>query len=473
MALPVANDLDGSMARLLRLLAPQPGRLEFAARLALICALTVLVVEIYQTPSAALTAYMAFFLNKPDRVTSIILSAAMVLVMTLLIGLLFLLANVVLEQPAWRVAAMATISFVCLFLVSASKLRPVGQTFAIVIAFALDLLGSVPVGELATRGLLYAWLYIGIPAGISIIVSLLLAPSPRQLLQRDLAGRMRLAADLLRSPDREARGALSHCLHGEVVEIASLLRLAGAEKTSLPSDLAALGEAAHASIAVLLAVEFVLVTPGAALPDHTRASLARTLDEMAAILKDGGYPSQRHLGFLAGRGPFAARRRRLRRNPRCPGAICRDARGRTRKAAQAEDRFPPARRIHEHDAYSLRAEDHGSCHVLLPALFDTGLARHPYLPHHLLYRFPGHGGGECRKAHPSYCWLPDWRRPRAWHHDFSGSILHINHRPAGHGVYRCSRGCMGRCGQPPHCLCRLSDRLRLFPLRCSRRITRL
>jgi len=37
-----------------RLLAPKPGRLELASRLALICALTVLVAEIYQTPEPAL-----------------------------------------------------------------------------------------------------------------------------------------------------------------------------------------------------------------------------------------------------------------------------------------------------------------------------------------------------------------------------------------------------------------------------------
>jgi multidrug resistance protein MdtO len=49
------------------LLAPFPGRLEFAARLALICALTTLVAEFYQTPEPALTAYVAFFVMKPDR----------------------------------------------------------------------------------------------------------------------------------------------------------------------------------------------------------------------------------------------------------------------------------------------------------------------------------------------------------------------------------------------------------------------
>ena len=50
----------------LRLLAPNPERLEFAARIALICALTTLVTEIYQTPEPALTAYFAFFFNRPE-----------------------------------------------------------------------------------------------------------------------------------------------------------------------------------------------------------------------------------------------------------------------------------------------------------------------------------------------------------------------------------------------------------------------
>ena len=54
--------LEGIGARL----APFPGRLEFAARLALICALATLVAEIYQTPDPALTAYVAFFVMKPE-----------------------------------------------------------------------------------------------------------------------------------------------------------------------------------------------------------------------------------------------------------------------------------------------------------------------------------------------------------------------------------------------------------------------
>jgi hypothetical protein len=56
--------------------------------------------------------------------------------------------------------------------------------------------------EIATRALLYVWLFVGIPAGVSIGVNLLLAPSPRllaeQALARAFAPRHRHAACLRR-----------------------------------------------------------------------------------------------------------------------------------------------------------------------------------------------------------------------------------------------------------------------------------
>src|SRR5690242_13335187 len=87
----------------LRLFAPTPGRLEVAARIALICALTTLVTEIYQTPTQALTAYVVFFVNRPERTLSLILSVVFPLVVAVIIGLIFLLANLVLDDAMWRV----------------------------------------------------------------------------------------------------------------------------------------------------------------------------------------------------------------------------------------------------------------------------------------------------------------------------------------------------------------------------------
>ena len=149
---PVAGERHGSVFEDIgALLAPFPGRFEFAVRLALICALTTLVAEIYQTPEPALTAYVAFFVMKPDRAERVVTSIVMLLLITFIVGLVLALTVEVIEQPLWRVTAMTLVSFCLTFAASASKLKPVAGTVVLITAYALDLLGSVPGGELATR----------------------------------------------------------------------------------------------------------------------------------------------------------------------------------------------------------------------------------------------------------------------------------------------------------------------------------
>jgi multidrug resistance protein MdtO len=272
------------------LLAPFPGRLEFAARLALICALATLVAEIYQTPEPALTAYVAFFVMKPDRAASTVTSLVMLTLISLVIGLVLTLAVQVIDQPLWRVATMTLVSFCLTFAASASKLKPVAGTVALITAYALDLLGSVPGGELATRGILYVWLFVGIPAGICILVNLAFGPAPRLLAERALAQRLRVAGAMLHAPDAGARQEFETCLHEGPGEIPAWLRLAGLERTSPPRDLAALSQAARATIIILSIVDLLTSNPELELPDTIRERLASTLDGMAAILGAGGYP---------------------------------------------------------------------------------------------------------------------------------------------------------------------------------------
>lgn len=290
MAPPASERTAHAFRGLPALLAPFPGRMEFALRLALICALTTLVAEIYQTPEPALTVYVAFFLIKPDRATSIVLSVVFVLLITLVIGAVILVAMRVIDQPLWRVTAMALISFGLLFAASASKLKPIAGIVALIAAYALDLLGQVQTGETATRALLYAWLFVGIPAGVSIVVNLVLGPSPRRRAQRALADRLHLAAAMLGAPDERDRKAFEECLREGPGEIPAWLRLAGAEKTSSSHDLAALGQATQSSAVILSVVDLIAREPDRLAPPEVRNAIALTLDGMAAILRNGGYP---------------------------------------------------------------------------------------------------------------------------------------------------------------------------------------
>jgi multidrug resistance protein MdtO len=288
---PAANEMrESRFEGLGALLASYPGRLDFAARLALVCALTTLVAEIYQTPEPALTAYVAFFVVKPDRAASVVTSIVMLLLITLVTGFTLVVTVQVIEQPIWRVTAMVLVSFCLTFAASASKLKPVAGTVALITAYALDVLGNVPGGEAATRGLLYVWLFVGIPAGVSIVVNLVLGPAPRRLAERALAHRLRLAGAMLCAPSAHARRAFEGGLHEGTDEIPGWLRLAGLEKTSSPQDIAALHQAAQSTGVMLSVVDFVMSDPKPALPAPIRERIGRTLGDMATILDKGGHP---------------------------------------------------------------------------------------------------------------------------------------------------------------------------------------
>ena len=274
----------------LALLRPFPGRLEFSSRLALACVLTTLVVEIYQTPDPALTAYVAFFVMKRCRTESVIISIVLSILISLLVGMIILIAMAVIDQPLWRAISITVMSFGLLFMASASKLKPLAAIIALIVGYALDLLSDAQVGELATRGFLYAWLFVTIPAAVSIVLNLFLGPPPRRLLEQALARRLALAASLMRTGGEKAREAFQETLSEGVTELKTWLKMAGMENSSPPADIAALSQATDSITTVLLLVDFADRTQSETVPPPLRGRIADTLDEMAAIFRAEGYP---------------------------------------------------------------------------------------------------------------------------------------------------------------------------------------
>ncbi|NPT61083.1 FUSC family protein [Paraburkholderia elongata] len=289
MAQPAGDLARPGPADILKLLAPYPGRAAMATRIALICALTAFVTSAYGTPEAAISAYVVFFLNRPDRVLSVVLGSALLVLVTVLIGVVMVVAMFALDDPMWRVACIAGLSFGLLFVTSASKLRPVGAIIAMIVGFALDELGSVPFGEVATRALLYVWLMVAIPVGVSIGVNLLIAPSPRKLAGRALAKRLRLAAQSLSEPGVTA-GALSECLHEGDAEIGTWLKLSVVDGSSVRDDVGPLRQAVSSTLAILVAANLAASEPSGRLPASFAAPIAETLENMARMLDAGGYP---------------------------------------------------------------------------------------------------------------------------------------------------------------------------------------
>ncbi|WP_454722360.1 MULTISPECIES: FUSC family protein [Cupriavidus] len=307
MARPAADGMRLRAGDLARLLAPAPGRAQAAARIALTCALVVLVTCVYRTPEAAISAYVVFFITRPDRASSILMSVAALVLLSAVIGLVLLVAVFCIDSPGLRVASIVLLSAGLLFLASASKLRPVGAIVAMIVGFALDELGLAPIGEAATRGLLYAWLMVAIPIGVNVAVNLALGRSPRRLACGRLAQCLRAAAGSLRAP-QDHRDALDARLRESVQPVAGWLGLAKLEGTLPPADLAALRHAAASTTAILLATDAVTRAPCEPLPATLAAPVADTLDEMARLLDQGGYPVDIALALPAAENlPPAAR----------------------------------------------------------------------------------------------------------------------------------------------------------------------
>jgi multidrug resistance protein MdtO len=277
-------------ANWLRLLAPNPERLEFATRLALICSLTTLVTGIYQTPYPALAAYLPFFYNRPERTVSLILSVAFTLIIAVTIGLVFLVANIVVDDAMWRVISIAVASFCLMFLGSASKLRPIAGSVALVVGYALVELGTIQTGELATRALLYLELCVAIPAGVSLLVNLVLAPAPRRTVEQAIADRLKLCAAVLRGDEDSVGRELAAKVRDGVAPILIQLKLAGIEKSAPARDLGVLQQSVLSCFALMSAVDALTSSPEVELSGAVRMNLADTLEQMARRVQRGEYP---------------------------------------------------------------------------------------------------------------------------------------------------------------------------------------
>ena len=187
-----------SIARLLKAeLQPTEGRLGATWRVAAICALSAMLFMVYQVPLVAIGCYLVLFLIRTNLTESLLMGLAICILVALIVPLLVLLTQIGINSALWRMVIIAVASFLFLYLGAASKVGPLGGIVGLVVAFIMTLLGMVPEGELATRGILYAWLMVLIPMGVLISFLAFTAPSPVKKLRAVIQRRFELIANHL------------------------------------------------------------------------------------------------------------------------------------------------------------------------------------------------------------------------------------------------------------------------------------
>jgi multidrug resistance protein MdtO len=205
------------------LVEPYAGRLARALEISFVCMIVVIISMMFQIPEPALSTYLVFFAAKDNSVANILTSTILIIVVAVVVAIAFGGTLLSINAPEGRILLIAAVSFAAFFLATASKLAPLAGTMGLIVAYALDLLGSSPLGEIATRGLLYAWLFVAMPMLVLIAYSALFGRHPQILLRQAIAARLSAVSSALREKNEEGRERLTGSLEGGNAELLKTL----------------------------------------------------------------------------------------------------------------------------------------------------------------------------------------------------------------------------------------------------------
>ncbi|HLS52214.1 MAG TPA: FUSC family protein [Burkholderiaceae bacterium] len=178
---------------------PFDGRFAMTWRVAALCAIATAVFMTYGIPLAAIGCYLILYLMKPDGAESAIMAGGLGVLIGLAILALIFLAQWTVDAPWLRLVIILVGSFIFIYLGAASQIGPEANILALVVGFAMTLIGDVPNGEIATRAILYAGLMAATPMALIIAFSLFLGRSPLRLLRQQLHERLEAAAQAFES----------------------------------------------------------------------------------------------------------------------------------------------------------------------------------------------------------------------------------------------------------------------------------
>ncbi|MGU3496160.1 FUSC family protein [Xanthobacteraceae bacterium A53D] len=264
-------------------LAPFEFRAALTWRIALLCALVSAAAMMFQTPEAAISCYLIIFLMKPDAVETIGTALGLIVLVSIVVAGVVWLINATVEYPLLRLLSIALVSFIFLFIGSASQLGEIGGVIALVIAFVMTLVNLAPLGHLVTFGLREAWYMAAMPMALMAVFNLVLGLSPVSLLRSTLRARLVAVADAIRT--------------GDTAELAELLRADNGAQDKMAGFvkvLALVGRDAAGQIGrdVRAAYALMLVARGlpADLSAERRADLAAAVEHAIKALDAGEAP---------------------------------------------------------------------------------------------------------------------------------------------------------------------------------------
>jgi multidrug resistance protein MdtO len=182
-------------------LAPRPGRVAAASRIAGNCALVVAIAMLYEIPLPAYMAYVVFLCSQEEAAGTLLTGVVAALAVTVAVALSLLLYTLDASEPALRLPLMAGSSFVGIFLMRTIKLGPVPFLASFILVLSQTLVDGIPSLEALTRLVLWLWVIVAVPIALTILVNLLIGENPARLARSTARRLLGDLATALRSGD--------------------------------------------------------------------------------------------------------------------------------------------------------------------------------------------------------------------------------------------------------------------------------
>jgi multidrug resistance protein MdtO len=286
------------------LLEPYPGRSARALEISFVCMIVVIISMMFQIPEPAISTYLVFFAAKENSVENILTSIILIIVVTVAVAIAFGVTLLSLNAPEGRILLIAAVSFAAFFLATASKLAPLAGTMGLIVGYALDLLGSSPLGEIATRGLLYAWLFVSMPMLVLVAYSALFGRAPQILLRQAIASRLSAVSSALRQKNEEGRERLMESLEGGNAELLKTLGILELLRLQPPDTTARLRALVTLSYSLALTVSDLDTDAAASATDHDLPArvdaLAHAVEHMPRLVVAPGREQEIQQAISAG-----------------------------------------------------------------------------------------------------------------------------------------------------------------------------
>ncbi len=286
---PLANTVQRRPAVFLHFLqeelAPRPGRVAAAARIAGSCVVVVALAMLYQVPLPAYMAYIVFLISRGEAASTLLTGVVVALAATVAVALSLLFYSLDAAEPALRLPLMAASAFAGMFMARTLTLGPVAFLASFVLVLSQTLIDEVPTLEGLTHFVLWLWVVAIVPDTLTILANLAIGENPTRLARRTALSLLHALAGALRHGTVESFPQL----RAEAIALLELRAHAGMLDRGVASR-AAIDTALIETLAELLTL--VELLPADA-PAEIRRRLAASCDESIAAFEAGDTPRAR------------------------------------------------------------------------------------------------------------------------------------------------------------------------------------